>query len=146
MILTYDDKPTVIYYSSTCGGKTENVKNVFSDEHIPYLISVKDGEPSNCSISPRYKWQERFTKEQFINRLLDADLIKDKNVSLTDIKIKSRFPSGRINELQISLDYFGNETQISIYGNNIRSIIKNSNNGILYSSNFTFQLIAMRLC
>ncbi len=137
MILTYEDKPAVIYYSSTCGGRTEDAQNVFSDEHISYLISIKDGEPPNCSISPRFTWEEKFSKKEFINRLIDADLIKSKNIFLKNIQVKSRFSSGRINELQITFDDNGNENQISLYGNNIRSVIKKSNNGILYSNNFT---------
>ena len=140
MILTYDDKPAIIYYSSTCGGRTEDAQNVFTDEQIPYLISIKDGEPPNCSISPRFNWQVKFSKEDFINYLMDAELIKNENVSLKGIKIKSRFPSGRINELQITFNENGIENHVSLYGNNIRSIIKNSNNGILYSNNFTVSI------
>ncbi len=137
MILTYNSEPATIYYSSTCGGTTEDAQNVFTDQQIPYLISVKDGDPPNCSISPRFKWKERLSKEEFIKRIVESKLIKDKNAILKDVKIKSRFLSGRINELEITYDSSGIESQISIYGNTIRSIIKNSNNGLLYSSNFT---------
>ncbi len=140
MILTYGEEPAVIYYSSTCGGKTEDVQNVFSNQHIPYLISIKDGEPPNCSISPRFTWEEKFSKEEFINHLVDAELIKNKNVAIKDIQIKSRFSSGRINELQIIIDDNNTENRISLYGNDIRSVIRNSNNGILYSNNFTISI------
>ncbi len=137
MILTYQNRPAVIYYSSTCGGMTEDVQNVFSDEHIPYLVSIKDGEPANCSISPRFNWEEKISKQRFISSLFDAKLINDKTSTLINIQIKSRFASGRIDELQITYSEQGSENQISIYGNKIRSIIRNSNNGILFSSNFS---------
>jgi stage II sporulation protein D len=31
-------------FVSTCGGRTENVENVFGEEHVPYLVSVDCGE------------------------------------------------------------------------------------------------------
>ncbi len=34
----------------------------------------------------------------------------------------------------------GTEKQISIFGNNIRGILRNSNEGILFSSNFTISI------
>ncbi len=101
MILTYKNKPAIIYYSSTCGGRTEDAQNVFSEKHIPYLISQIDGEPANCSISPRFIWEVSFSKQEILEKLVDANLIKNKNVSLIDLRIINRFPSGRINELQI---------------------------------------------
>ena len=63
MILTYKNKPAVIYYVPTCGGTTEEAKNVFSEEQIPYLISTKDGDPANCAISPRFNWEEKFLNQ-----------------------------------------------------------------------------------
>ena len=40
MIATYDGKPIMAYFTSTCGGRTENVENVF-DSHEPYLRGVE---------------------------------------------------------------------------------------------------------
>ncbi len=136
MILTYDDKPAVIYYHSTCGGYTEDAENVFSKNHIPYLISVKDGSPANCSISPKFNWEFTFSNDDLIDKLFSAKLINTKNILIENLKVKSRFESGRINELEINYSQSGTNKKKSIFGNNIRSIIRNSNNGILYSSNF----------
>ncbi len=37
-VLTFDGKPVEALYTSTCGGRTENVENVFSQKE-PYLVS-----------------------------------------------------------------------------------------------------------
>ena len=38
-LLTYDGKPVDAMYTSTCGGRTENVENVFDGPSLPYLVS-----------------------------------------------------------------------------------------------------------
>ncbi|MEO8573589.1 MAG: SpoIID/LytB domain-containing protein [Pyrinomonadaceae bacterium] len=40
MVATYEGKPIMAYFTSTCGGRTENVENVF-DTHEPYLRGVE---------------------------------------------------------------------------------------------------------
>jgi stage II sporulation protein D len=124
VILVYDDKPATIYYHSTCGGMNESVANVFSHSHLPYLTSVKDGEEPYCNISPRFEWEEVYTESQFINQLYNAKLIDNKNYSLEDIRIESRFKSGRINDLEIILDGRNGSKKIHLYGNEIRSKIR----------------------
>ena len=48
MIATYQGKPIMAYFTSTCGGRTENVENVF-DTNEPYLRGVE------CSLEgPRH--------------------------------------------------------------------------------------------
>jgi peptidoglycan hydrolase-like amidase len=39
MIATYNGQPINALYSSTCGGRTESVENIF-DEKLPYLVST----------------------------------------------------------------------------------------------------------
>ncbi len=38
-LLTYEGKPVDAMYTSTCGGRTENVENVFNGASFPYLVS-----------------------------------------------------------------------------------------------------------
>ena len=38
-LLTYEGKPVDAMYTSTCGGRTENVENVFDGPSFPYLVS-----------------------------------------------------------------------------------------------------------
>ena len=66
-ILTYEDKPAVTYYFSTSGGRTENVELSFlGSEPKPWLQSVEDPYDD---ISPRHRWQERFSARELASRL-----------------------------------------------------------------------------
>ncbi len=125
LILSYNDSPAVIFYHAACGGFTEDVKNVFTNNDLPYLKSIKDGNDPFCSIAPKFYWTEEFSEELFLSRLFDAGLINSKDFSIKQIEIKSRFESGRVNELVITLSTPGKiDKKISLYGNKIRGIIK----------------------
>lgn len=141
MILTFEDEPATVFYHSTCGGYTESAINVFTKDNISYLRTITDGNDSYCSISPNYNWKEIIPEETFLKRLADAKLLKDSNCTLEKFNIKSRFQSGRINELEILLKCNDEIKSISIFGNQIRSVIKNySGNGLLKSNNFIIEI------
>lgn len=126
-ILIYDNEPATIFYHSTCGGYTEDVKNVFNKNNVPYLCGVKDGDEPYCKISPRYEWIEKYSESVFIERLYKAKLIESTNYKLLDFKVESRFNSGRINEIDIILnDSAEIQKTIFLMGNQIRSIVRNS--------------------
>ena len=141
-LLFYDDEPAVMFYHSTCGGYTEDAKNVFIKEDFPYLRSIKDGTEPYCKISPRYEWIENYSEPDLIDRLFKVKLIESKGFKLSDMKIKSRFNSGRVNELDIIIND-GQEIQktISLIGNLIRSIIRSSDGkSILKSTLFNIRI------
>ena len=144
LILTYNGQPAVTYYSAACGGHTENVKDVFptNGKDLPYLSGVKDGDEPYCSIAPKFNWVEEYTEQTFLSRLKAAGQIDNINYEIDDIQVASRFESGRVNELEIILksDY-GDDKIVSLYGNNIRSVIRNAkNSGILRSNLFDISL------
>lgn len=141
-ILSYDDKPAQIFYHSTCGGYTEDVQNVFNSGPIPYLKSISDGNDPYCKISPRYEWSEKYSETLFINRLFAAGLLDNSDYSIKNISVESRFESGRVNELKINLiNTVGQIKNISLFSNNIRSVIKTSDgNSILRSTMFNISL------
>jgi len=141
-ILFYDGKPAIVYYHSTCGGHTENSKNVFTNDELSYLLGVKDGDAPFCKISPRFNWEEKYSQEIFVGYLVKAGLLKNSNYSIDDIIVKSRFESGRVNELNITLlDQNGNKKEINLFGNSIRSVIKISDGkSILRSTLFDVRL------
>jgi stage II sporulation protein D len=142
VILVYDNEPATIYYHSTCGGMSESVENVFSKSHLPYLTSVKEGGEPYCNISPRFEWKEEFTESQFIKQLYNAKLINDKNYSIDDIRIESRFESGRVNDLEIILDGGSGSKEIHLYGNEIRSKIKTPERNLsLWSTMFNIKVM-----
>jgi len=142
IILKYSDLPALIYYHSTCGGQTESSQNVFTKENIPYLTSIKDGDEPNCKISPRYQWEETYSKETIVSRLKSYSLLDNQNYSIEDISVVSRFNSGRVNEMEIIVaSESGEEKSISINGNEIRSIIRNADGkSILWSTMFDVSL------
>lgn len=133
-LLTYRDKPAVIYYHSTCGGFTEDASNVFSTKNTPYLQSIKDGEPSNCSISPKYQWKEIYSNLDFVSRFRTAGLINGPNWSVKNVEIKSRFPSGRVKELAVTFSDSEKVKDVVINGNNIRNVLRNSSNSSILNS------------
>lgn len=142
MILSYDGKPAIIFYHASCGGYTEDVKNVFSNNDLPYLTSIKDGDGPYCNIAPKFNWTEEYSEQEFISRLFNAKFLPSKNYRIKYLEIKSRFNSGRIKELVISL-MDNNQTgkSLSLFGNNIRYIIKTSDGkSILRSTLFNIVL------
>jgi stage II sporulation protein D (peptidoglycan lytic transglycosylase) len=140
-ILTYHSTPAVIYYSSTCGGHTENSANVFTSQEYPYLSGIVDGDPSYCSISPKFEWEEDFTDSEIIHRLISAGYINNDNSILHSITIISRFNSGRVNNLQITYENPGGPLEnVNFYGNKIRSILRTADNkNILESTLFNIE-------
>jgi stage II sporulation protein D len=66
-VVLYNGAVATTYYFSTSGGRTENVENVFiGAAPSPYLKSVKDDYDG---ISPRHRWQLRFTTGQLQSKL-----------------------------------------------------------------------------
>ncbi len=138
-LLFYNKSIATVFYHSTCGGYTENVENVFNSHPIPYLISKQDNNLPNCSISPRFEWEESFSENIIIKRLLESNYISDRNSRIKSIEIISRFKSRRINELKITVIENKKLKEVSLFSNNIRFVLKNSKGSILPSSNFDVQ-------
>jgi stage II sporulation protein D len=137
LVLTYKDSPAATFYHSTCGGYTEDGTNVFQTKNAPYLQSVKDGDEPYCSISPKFKWTEKYSETEFIKRFRTAGLITGPDWKLDKINVNSRFNSGRVNELEVTLqDNNGKNKSVKIYGNNIRKIIRTSDNSSILNSTF----------
>ncbi len=136
-ILTYNGSPAIMFYHASCGGFTEDVKNVFSNNNLPYLKSVADGDEPFCSIAPKFNWTEEFSEEVFISRLFEAKLIPTKNYKIENLEVKSRFESGRVNELVINLiDHNQNKKSLILSGNSIRSIIRTADGKSILRSTF----------
>jgi stage II sporulation protein D len=144
LILEYEGNAAIVFYHSTCGGYTESSSNVFTSEPIPYLMSVQDGDEPNCKISPRYQWEESYSRELIVSRLKNYSLLDSQNYDLEDISVLSRFQSGRVDELEIQLVCEDGEMKILILrGNEIRSIIRNADGkNILWSTMFDVSLNA----
>ena len=141
-ILIYDENIATIYYHSTCGGQTEAAHNIFTNYEIPYMMGVKDGNLPYCNISPKFEWKETYRPEDLIKRLKRSSILSNGNYRINNVYVGSRFSSGRVREMIFELvDEFGEEKNISIFGNEIRSIIRTANNkSILWSTFFDVSL------
>ncbi len=66
IIMTYNNKPILAYFHSTCGGKTTDDKYVWHGEDLPYLTSVVC---PYCKNSPNYSWQVELTLNEIYEAL-----------------------------------------------------------------------------
>jgi stage II sporulation protein D len=141
LILTFNNDRAVMFYHSTCGGYTEAAENIFTLNKLSYLSAIKDGNNSYCSISPRFNWEEKFTEQEFIQKLKKANLLPEKNFFIKSINISEKYESGRVKNLKIILiDSAGKEETVNLKGNSIRSILRRSNNAILFSILFEINM------
>jgi len=51
LVLAYAGRYADALFVSTCGGRTENVENVFGEEPVPYLVSVDCGELAATTVA-----------------------------------------------------------------------------------------------
>lgn len=137
-ILTYDGKIATIFYHSTCGGHTEAAHNIFTNKEIPYMTGIEDGNSAYCNISPKFEWEESYGSQDLIKRLKKSKLLKNGNYKLENVYINSRFSSGRVKEMIFEvLNEDNQDKNVSIFGNEIRSVIRTANNkNILWSTFF----------
>ncbi len=93
--VTYNGKLAQIFYFSSSGGVTEDVKNVWGSS-IPYLVSVEDKYESGKTYN--YNWQIIKSTESIFNTM------KTRGYDLGDIlsiSITKTAPSGRVTELVV---------------------------------------------
>jgi stage II sporulation protein D (peptidoglycan lytic transglycosylase) len=88
-VLTYDGKLIEAFYHSTCGGETEDPREVFGKSY-PYLRPVK----SKCDLSPYRTWQRIIPLEE-IGRALGVSGVKK-------LSIQSYTSTGRVRILEVS--------------------------------------------
>lgn len=89
-IVTYKGKPAAVFYFSSSGGRTEDVKNVWGGENYPYLVSVEDKYESGNSW--HYNWEVTYTAQKI------KQIMTDRGFKLGDIvgvEITKRSEAGR---------------------------------------------------
>lgn len=92
-VILYNGELINAFFHAHSGGKTENVKYLWSKSEIPYLVSVSGNEENSFPDS------KSFTRDEFKN------LIKDKIPDFSGdskIIIKDYTGSGRVNNLSIA--------------------------------------------
>ncbi|MBO5289442.1 MAG: stage II sporulation protein D [Spirochaetales bacterium] len=133
-ILTYLGEAISAFFHSASGGKTENVKDVWGGEEIPYLLSV-DSPNENTLMSTFFSEQE-ISYADFANKInhytgkktVSYDLSQTKNIAKfkKEIKIVSRTEGDHVESINVSGTTFS--------GTEFRNIFD------LRSTNFTITL------
>ncbi len=95
------------YYSAACGGMTAAVEETWNFPPEPYLEPHPDrqGGADFCSASPHYRWEERWTGNEFMN-LLERYAGKEfggpePQGPLEDVRVVARNSSGRVRVLEV---------------------------------------------
>jgi stage II sporulation protein D len=73
-IATWQGRPILAYYSSTCGGRTASIEEAWPwRQPLAYLRSVSDltpdGERAYCDTSNRFRWRADWTRGQLLEVL-----------------------------------------------------------------------------
>lgn len=86
MIATYEGQPIMAYFTSTCGGRTENVENVF-DSHEPYLRGVECSLEGHRHFEPflikTIRTPARLRNEEYLELVRLMSLLAVNGFSLT---------------------------------------------------------------
>ncbi len=118
-ILTYGDEICDARFSKCCGGVTEEFQYCWEDMPKPYLVSIRDCDPSghdfcdtkdpailsqvlndyDCETPDFYRWRVEYTQEQ-LARLVSTNM-KDDFGDIIDLIPLERGRSGRISRLKI---------------------------------------------
>jgi len=94
-VLTLDGKPVEIFYSASCGGRSESAADVWpGGTKFPYLRSVPDNVHED-----EVPWVLTLTLEEIRQSLVKAGFGGDR---LRDIEIDDRTHSGRVARLHLS--------------------------------------------
>jgi stage II sporulation protein D len=153
MVLRYAGRIVNTPYSSTCGGRTAAVKEVWwrrNDE--PYLKPVSDQIPGTdnyyCDISGRFRWttsfnetQLRETLEKYLGTVTPASepavaASATSRLSLgriTGFNVTGRTPSDRVASVSIQTER-GNYV---VRGNDVRFVLRTPSGSLLNSTYFT---------
>ncbi len=103
-VIKYNDSLINAFFHANSGGKTEDVRNLWSKQEMPYLHSVSGNEQDLREET------KIFSKEEFKN--LIADKISNYNEN-SKIIIKDYTESGRVNNLEVA----GNNIEATILRN-----------------------------
>jgi stage II sporulation protein D len=136
------------YYSSTCGGRTAAIRDVWDKEDASYLRGVRcckqgksDTREAYCRNARRFEWTETWTGDE-LQRILARSLpeVLGKRVEvgeIKDIKAKGTFRCGRVKTLEVKTS----GGKYKIHGDRIRWVLRlpGSGNG-LWSTKFKLKV------
>lgn len=140
IVLTYDEKLIEAYYHSTCGGYTEGVET-WGLSPVPYLRSqndMKNADSAWCT-GPHSAWKKVYSEKELVTmfkrNFKEARAEGKSNFGgIQQIEIKSKFPGGRVNELEVLTD----KGIFTVRGDRTRWLFKEGSK-ILSSSKFDIE-------
>jgi stage II sporulation protein D len=144
IVVLYAGQPISTPYSSTCGGSTAAVSEVwYAQPDEPYLRPVSDRIPGSdrfyCDPSPRFSWTQNFdgpglraVMEKYLAAYTNAP--KAGAGRIIDIRETGKTPSGRVEALEIRTD----SGTYRLRGNDTRFVLRDPKGAIMNSTNFSF--------
>ncbi len=144
IVVLYAGQPISTPYSSTCGGSTAGVSEVwYAQPDEPYLRPVSDKIPGSdhfyCDPSPRFSWTQNFDAAS-LRTVMEKYLAAYTNAPktgvgrVTDIREDGRTRSGRVAALTVQTD----SGTYRLRGNDIRFVLRDPKGAILNSTFFNF--------
>jgi stage II sporulation protein D len=142
LIVAYGGRPINAFYSSTCGGSTAGVTEVWNDRpDEPYLRPVSDKIPGTdryyCDPSPRFSWTQtwdgpalRAVMDKYLGNYTNAP--KTGVGRITGLSETGRTASDRIRVLRVATD----SGTYDLRGNDTRFVLRNPQGTILNSTYF----------
>ncbi|TMQ60911.1 MAG: SpoIID/LytB domain-containing protein [Candidatus Eisenbacteria bacterium] len=140
-VLLSDGRPIRALYSSTCGGRTANVEDVWPWNWTPYLRSVRDdsgpGTEPYCALSSNFHWREEWDAGAFLAMLRQygppengagAALTGD----LLDVRVDKRSRCGRVQDLAVTTT----SGDLAFHGDRIRWALRRPGTSAILRSIF----------
>jgi SpoIID/LytB domain protein len=93
-ILTWRGAPAEVFYSASCGGRSEEASEVWPDIRFPYLQSHRDDVHDDDE-----PWTVAFTLGNIQQALAKAGFTGER---LRELSVKARNTSGRVSRLQVA--------------------------------------------
>ncbi len=143
-VLTYEGKPILALFHSTCGYATATPREVFRTiDNLPYLRSVSDRKGSGyyCEISPRFRWRLEWEGAELMRMLrrtlaevmgIDSQLVD----RIRNLRVVHTGPSRRVTEVRIGVG----RGEIPVYGPELRSVLLSPGGSPLPSSAVQFEV------
>ncbi|HEX2095677.1 MAG TPA: SpoIID/LytB domain-containing protein [Longimicrobiaceae bacterium] len=145
-VITYNGQPIEAYYHSTCAGQTAAIEEVWNEAPVPYLVSVRDVNPTTGEAydraSSRFQWTTRWTAQQ-IGEILGRTLRDSLPAGVSsvgqvrDMRVLERTPSGRVRAMRIETT----TTRFTVGKDRIRWILLTPQGAPLNSSKFDVEVV-----
>jgi len=133
IVLTYNGQPISAYFSSSNGGYTEKVENVWGSDSLAYSDSVQD------TYDPKETWTRTYTTAEINSRLSSTIKATTGNFTCIDLNSITRYPSGRVSNITIkgtngTMSFSKNSARMFLAVGNVSTDLKSSMYSVTYNS------------